>query len=249
MVPLLIEELRELLTCEDLVDAVNLRMTRQDGWLLLHIMAVAIGRLGVLLATLSDPGSLGRPEQEGAGNARSVPFSAVGGAGLMSEVTGEVSSRRRAAGRVVMPCRRSGRSGGLGAGAALTDGRWWHHFPSQCAPGGDHDQSPVTGAHREGSGVSLLQNAQHVGDLLATIWAGPAPADNDPLADVGHGEPDHEPVAHAGHLLQGAAPCAAVGLATTPSAAGDVAGDVAGVIEQRAGLGGFAGRSELGEGT
>jgi hypothetical protein len=26
---------------------------------------------------------------------------------------------------------------------------------------------------------------QHVGDLLAIIWAGPAPADHDPLADVG----------------------------------------------------------------
>jgi hypothetical protein len=61
MVPLLIEELRELLTREDLVDAVNLRMTRQDGWLLLHIMAVAIGRLGVLLATLSDPAELEDP--------------------------------------------------------------------------------------------------------------------------------------------------------------------------------------------
>lgn len=60
MVPLLIEELRGLLTGEDLVDAVNLHMTRQDGWLLLHIMAVSFGRLGILLATtLSDPAELG----------------------------------------------------------------------------------------------------------------------------------------------------------------------------------------------
>jgi hypothetical protein len=91
----------------------------------------------------------------------------------------------------------------------------------------------------------LLENAHDVGDLLAIIWAGPAPADNDPLTDVGRGEPDLEPVAHAGHLFRGAAPGAAVGLATTPSAAGDVAGEVVGVIGQRAGLGSAAGRSEL----
>ena len=50
MVPLLIEELRGLLTGEDLVDAVNLHMARQDGWLLLHIMAVSFGRLGKIRA-------------------------------------------------------------------------------------------------------------------------------------------------------------------------------------------------------
>jgi len=61
MVPRLIEELRELLTSEDLVDAVNLRMTLQDGWLLLHIMVVSIGKLGVLLAILSDPTELENP--------------------------------------------------------------------------------------------------------------------------------------------------------------------------------------------
>jgi hypothetical protein len=58
MVPLLIEELRGLLTSENLVDAANLHMARQDGWLLLHIMAVSFGRLGLLLATLSDPAEL-----------------------------------------------------------------------------------------------------------------------------------------------------------------------------------------------
>ena len=31
----------------------------------------------------------------------------------------------------------------------------------------------------------LLENAHDVGDLLAIIWAGSAPADNDPLTDVG----------------------------------------------------------------
>jgi hypothetical protein len=58
MVPLLIEELRGLLTSGDLVEAVNLHITRQDGWLLLHVMAVSFGRLGLLLATLSDPAEL-----------------------------------------------------------------------------------------------------------------------------------------------------------------------------------------------
>ena len=138
-------------------------------------------------------------------------------------------------GKVAMPRRRSRRSGRLWAGTALADGRWWHYFPGQGAPGGDHDQSPVTGADREAMAVMLLENAHDVGDLLAIIWAGPAPADNDPLTDVVRGEPDLEPVAHAGHLFRGAAPSAAVGLATTPSAAGDVAGEVAGVIGQRAG--------------
>jgi hypothetical protein len=79
-----------------------------------------------------------------------------------------------------------------------------HDLSGECAPGGDHDKLPVTGADREGSGVSLLENAQHVGDPLAVIWAGPAPADNDPLTDIGSCEPDHEPVAHASHLLGGA---------------------------------------------
>lgn len=96
-----------------------------------------------------------------------------------------------------MPRQPSRRSGRLGAGTALADRRWWHHFAGQCAPSGDHDQSPVTGADREGMAVMLLENAQHVGDLLAIIWAGPAPADNDPLADVGRGEPDLKTVAHA----------------------------------------------------
>lgn len=91
----------------------------------------------------------------------------------------------------------------------------------------------------------LFENAQDVGDLLAVIWTGPAPANNDPLTDIGRSEPDLEPVAQAGHLFRGAAPCAAVGLATTPSPAGGVTGDVAGVIGQRAGLGGAARRSEL----
>jgi hypothetical protein len=89
-------------------------------------------------------------------------------------------------------------------------------------------------------GVMLLENAQDVGDLLAIIWAGPTPADNNPLADIGRCEPDLEPVAHAGHLFLGAAPCAAVGLATTPLPASDVTGDTVGVVGQRAGFRGAA---------
>jgi hypothetical protein len=125
--------------------------------------------------------------------------------------------------------------------------RRWHDLSGERALGGDHDQSPVTGADREGMGVMLLEDAHDVGDLLAVIWAGPAPADHDPLTDIGRCEPDHEPVAQAGHPFRGAAPCAAVGLATALSPAGDVAGDVVGVVGQRAGLGSAAGRFELGE--
>ena len=70
------------------------------------------------------------------------------------------------------------------------------------------------------------------------ISAGQAPADNDPLTDVGPGEP----VAHAGHLFRGSAARAAASLATTPLPAGDVAGDADGVVGQRAGLRGAAGQ-------
>ena len=60
-----------------------------------------------------------------------------------------------------------------------------HDLPGERALAGDHDKLPVTGADREGMGVMLLENAQDVGDLLAIIWAGPTPADNNPLADIG----------------------------------------------------------------
>ena len=120
-----------------------------------------------------------------------------------------------------------------------------HDLPGERALAGDHDKLPVTGADREGMGVMLLENAQDVGDLLAIIWAGPTPADNNPLADIGRCEPDLEPVAHAGHLFLGAAPCAAVGLATTPLPASDVTGDTVGVVGQQAGFRGAAWGAEL----
>jgi hypothetical protein len=49
---------------------------------------------------------------------------------------------------------------------------------------------PGGGADREGIGVILFENAQDVGDPLAAIRAAPAPADHDPLANIGGGEPD-----------------------------------------------------------
>jgi len=119
-------------------------------------------------------------------------------------VTRGVSSRRWAAGKEAMPRPRSGRSGRLGAGPAA-GGWWWYHFPGQGAPGGDHHQVPITGADREGSGVGLFKNAQHVGHLLAVTRSWP-PADHHPLADIGGGEPDYQPVPHAGHLLPGGRP-------------------------------------------
>jgi hypothetical protein len=90
-----------------------------------------------------------------------------------------------------------------GAGAPPVLRRWRHYLPGKSAGGRDHDQRPVTGTDREGRRVILLENAQDVGDLVAVTRAGPAPADHDPLADIGGCEADLEPVAHAGHLLPG----------------------------------------------
>ena len=84
---------------------------------------------------------------------------------------------------------------------------WWYDLAGERAGAGDHDQLPVAGAaDGEGLVVCSLKNAQDVGHLLAAFWAGP-PADHDPLADVGGGEPDLESVAHAGHLSWGVAAC------------------------------------------
>ena len=91
-----------------------------------------------------------------------------------------------------------------------------HDLPRKCPRVRDHDQLPIRGPHGEAIGVMLFEDAKDVGDLLAVIWAGSAPADNDPLTDVGPGEPDREPVAHAGHLFRGLAARAAASLATTP---------------------------------
>jgi len=61
MVPLLTDELHGLLTRGRLVQGVNLLLTRQGDRLMIQIMAVSIGTLGVLLATLSDPAELDDP--------------------------------------------------------------------------------------------------------------------------------------------------------------------------------------------
>ena len=55
---------------------------------------------------------------------------------------------------------------------ASAGGRWWHHFPGDGVPGGDHNEFPVPGADREGPGVSLLENAQHVDHRLAVSRPG-----------------------------------------------------------------------------
>lgn len=61
MVPLLTGELYGLLTRGRLVEGVNLLLTRQDDRLVIQIMAVSIGTLGVLLASLSDTAELHDP--------------------------------------------------------------------------------------------------------------------------------------------------------------------------------------------
>ena len=108
-------------------------------------------------------------------------------------------------GTAFVVCATAAESGRSGAGAPPVLRRWRHHLPGKSAGGRDHDQRPVRGADREGSRVILLQNAQDVGDLFAVTRAGPAPADHDPLADIGGCEADLEPVAHAGHLFPGRA--------------------------------------------
>lgn len=60
--PALIGELRSLLVGGGILEGINLRITEQDGWVQLHIMALSMGSLGVLLATLSDPAELDDPK-------------------------------------------------------------------------------------------------------------------------------------------------------------------------------------------
>jgi hypothetical protein len=62
----------------------------------------------------------------------------------------------------------------------------------------------------------LLEDAQDVRDLLAAIGAGAAPADHDPLADVGRCEPDLKPVVHACHMTPSSASRAVSRLVATP---------------------------------
>jgi hypothetical protein len=111
----------------------------------------------------------------------------------------------RGPGTPFVVCATAAESERSGAGAPPVLRRWRHHLPGKSAGGRDHDQRPVRGADGEGSRVILLENAQHVGDLFAVTRAGPAPADHDPLADIGGCEADLEPVAHAGHLVPGRA--------------------------------------------
>jgi len=90
---------------------------------------------------------------------------------------------------------RSRRSGGTASprrrpSTAAAGWRRWHDFPGEGEPGRDNDQLPVRGAHCERGSVGFLKDAQHIGDGLAVTWCGPAPADHDPLADIGGCEPD-----------------------------------------------------------
>lgn len=59
IVPAMVAELRNLLIGGRLFEGINLHITQQDGWVQLHIMAVSIGSLGVLLATITDQAELG----------------------------------------------------------------------------------------------------------------------------------------------------------------------------------------------
>jgi hypothetical protein len=59
--PALLGELRNVLVGGGLLKGINLHISEQDGWAQLHIMAVSMGSLGLLLATLSDPAELDDP--------------------------------------------------------------------------------------------------------------------------------------------------------------------------------------------
>ena len=82
--------------------------------------------------------------------------------------------------------------------------RWWYDFPGERTLAGDHHELPVAAAaDLEALVVGVFENAQHIGHQLAAIQLCWAPADGDPLADIGGCDPDLEPVTHAGHLLAG----------------------------------------------
>jgi hypothetical protein len=99
---------------------------------------------------------------------------------------------RMALGALLVPVRRDRRtvSARRWSSTAVAAWRRRHDLSGEGAPGRDNDQLPIAGAHREGTGVSLLKNAQDVGDRLAATLCGPAPPDHDPLADIGGGQPD-----------------------------------------------------------
>ena len=76
------------------------------------------------------------------------------------------------------------------ASTAAAGWRRWHDFPGEGEPGRDNDQLPVRGAHSERASVGFLKDAKHIGGGHAATWRRPAPADHDPLADIGGCEPD-----------------------------------------------------------
>jgi hypothetical protein len=57
----LAEELRGLLIGEGLTEGVNLHLRERDGQVRVQLMAVDLGKLGLLLAVLSDPAELADP--------------------------------------------------------------------------------------------------------------------------------------------------------------------------------------------
>src|SRR5215475_1215382 len=103
-------------------------------------------------------------------------------------------------------CHRAGVvSGGFGGfGWAAWRRCRWHDFPGERTGARDDDELAVAAAaDLEEVVVCVFEDAQHVGHLRGAVQFRWAPADRDPLADVGGGDPDHEPVAHAGHLHAG----------------------------------------------
>src|SRR5215471_8193374 len=81
-------------------------------------------------------------------------------------------------------------------------GPLWHDLSGESAVARDDDEVLVARADGEGLRIGLFENAQHVVHLRAVSRSWP-PADDDPFADIGGGEPELEPVTHAAHRPAG----------------------------------------------
>jgi hypothetical protein len=93
-------ELRGLLISEGLTEGVNLLLTERDGVVQVQLMAVDLGRLGLLLAVLSDPAELTDP---GSLSSRVAPGGNDGDHGRWQY--GLIADRYPASGEIVFLCK------------------------------------------------------------------------------------------------------------------------------------------------
>jgi hypothetical protein len=108
--------------------------------------------------------------------------------------------------RGIRPRPRSGCADPLGPRSGLRwpsiagRGRRGRHYLSGDGPlSRDHDQLPTSLADSEGIGTVLLERAEDIGHLSVGLCPRRAPADHNPLTDVGGRKPNLKPVTHAPH--------------------------------------------------